>query len=134
MQDQWQEYTSQRLDKPVKDPYTWWWSTRQRRPQLAVRALDILTIGAMSDEPEKLFSDTGMRVTHRRNRLRSDIITITLSLRSRTRERVISWTKADVKALTMDAGSHVGSHVTNEANATNQSSSSQFAQSTNRPI
>lgn len=59
MQDQWQEYTSQRSDKSVHDPYAWWWSTRQRRPQFAMMALDILTVAPTSDEPAPHFSDTG---------------------------------------------------------------------------
>ena len=130
MQDQWQEYTSQRSDKSVHDPYAWWWSTRHRWPQLAMMALDILTVAPMSDEPERQFSDTGVMVTNRRNRLRSDTIAATMSLKSWTREGVISWTKADMKALTMNTGGDV----TNATNVTNQSPSNQFARSTNRPI
>jgi hypothetical protein len=130
MQDQWQEYTSQRSDKSDHDPDAWWWSMRHRWPQLAMMALDILTVAPMSDEPERQFSDTGMIVTNQRNRLRSDTIAATMSLKSWTREGVINWTTADLKALTMDTGSNV----TNAANATNQSSSNQFARSTNRPV
>lgn len=37
-------------------------------------ALDILTVAPISDKPEKQFSDTGMIVTNRRIRLRSDTI------------------------------------------------------------
>lgn len=90
MQDQWQEYTSQRSDKSIHDPYAWWWSARHRWPQLAMMAADILTVAPMSDEPERQFSDTGMMVTNRRNRLRSDTIAATMSLKSWTREGVIS--------------------------------------------
>ena len=79
-------------------------------------ALDILTVAPMSDEPERQFSDTGMMVTNRRNRLRSDAIAATMSLKSWTREGVISWTKTDMKALTMNTGSNV----TNATNVTNQ--------------
>ena len=128
MQDQWQEYTSQRSDKSVHEPYAWWWSTRHRWPQLAMMALDILTVAPMSDEPERQFSDTGMMVTNRRNRLRSDTIAATMSLKSWTREGVISWTRAGMKALTMNTGSNVTNAVTN------QSPSNQFARGTNRPI
>ena len=86
-------------------------------------ALDILTVAPMSDEPERQFSDTGVMVTNRRNRLRSDTIAATMSLKSWTREGVISWTKADMKALTMNTGGDV----TNATNMTNQSPSNQFA-------
>jgi hypothetical protein len=82
MQDQWQEYTSQRSDKSVHDPDAWWWSMRHRWPQLAVMAFDILTVAPMSDEPERQFSDTNMMVTNQRNRLRSDTIAATMSLKS----------------------------------------------------
>jgi hypothetical protein len=42
----------------------------------------------------------------------------------------MSWTRADMKALMMNTGSNV----INATNVTNQSSSNQFARSTNRPI
>ena len=93
-------------------------------------ALDILTVVPMSDGPESQFRDAGMMITNRRSRLRSDTIAATMSLKSRTRERVFGWTKADVKALAMNTRTNV----TNAANVTNQSSSNQFARSTNRPI
>lgn len=103
---------------------------RRRWPQLAMMALDILTIAPMSDEPERQFSDTGMMVTNRRNRLRSDTIAATMSLKSWTREGVISWTRSSLKALVTDAGADV----TNATNLTNRLSSNQSAESTNRPI
>lgn len=62
---------------------------RRRWPQLAVMALDILTVAPMSDEPESQFSDAGMMNTNRRNRLKSDTITATMSLKSWTKEGVI---------------------------------------------
>lgn len=130
MQDQWQEYRSRRSDKSLHDPYAWWWSTRHRWSQLAVMALDILTVRPMSDEPERQFSDTGIMVTNRRNRLRSDTIAATMSLKSWTKEVVISWTKTEVKALTTTGEGDV----TSAPNVTNQSPSNQCGQSTNRPI
>lgn len=62
---------------------------RRRWPQIAMIALDILTIAPMSDEPERQFSDTGMMVTNRRNRLKSDTIAATMSLKSQ-KEKALS--------------------------------------------
>jgi len=49
----------------------WWMEPAQRAtyPNLAIMALDILSIPAMSDEPERLFSGAGITITERRNRL-----------------------------------------------------------------
>ena len=38
-------------------------------PNLAIMALDLLSIPAMSDAPERLFSGAGITITERRNRL-----------------------------------------------------------------
>jgi hypothetical protein len=42
---------------------------REYYPNLAIMALDMLSIPAMSDEPERLFSGAGVTITERRNRL-----------------------------------------------------------------
>jgi hypothetical protein len=49
----------------------WWIEPAQRAtyPNLAIMALDILSIPAMSDEPERLFSGASITITERRNRL-----------------------------------------------------------------
>lgn len=130
LQDQWQEYTFQRSNKSVKDPYAWRWPMRRRWPQLAMMALDILTIAPMSEKPERQSSDTCMMITNRRNRLKSDTIAATMSLKSWTREGVVSWTRSSVKALVTDAGADM----TNATNLTNRFSSKQSAECTNRPI
>jgi hypothetical protein len=64
--------TSKRPYKSVHDLNVWGWLTRHRWPQLAVMALEILTIVPMSDEPERQFRDAGM-ITNHRSRLRSDV-------------------------------------------------------------
>lgn len=69
-------------------------------------------------------------ITNHRGRLGSDTVAAIMSLKSWTREGVIRRTRADMNALTMDTGSNV----INATNVTNQSSSNQFARSTNRPI
>ena len=62
-------------------------------------ALNILTVVPMSDKPERQLSDTGMVVT--------DSTAASMSIRSWTRKGVIDWTKAGLKALTMNIGSTV---------------------------
>jgi hypothetical protein len=54
----------------------WWLESTQRAtyPNLSVMALDILSIPAMSAEPERLFSGSGITVTERRNRLGAESI------------------------------------------------------------
>ena len=42
---------------------------RATYPNLAIMALDLLSIPAMSDAPERLFSGAGITITERRNRL-----------------------------------------------------------------
>jgi hypothetical protein len=49
--------------------------TQQKNyPNLSRMAVDILSIPAMSAEPERLFSGAKIMITDRRNRLGSDII------------------------------------------------------------
>jgi hypothetical protein len=56
---------------PECDSKSWWMEPAQRAtyPNLAIMALDMLSIPAMSDEPERLFSGAGVTITERRNRL-----------------------------------------------------------------
>ena len=56
---------------PEVDSKSWWMEPAQRAtyPNLAVLALDILSIPAMSAEPERLFSSAALTITERRNRL-----------------------------------------------------------------
>jgi hypothetical protein len=54
-------------DKPLK----WWLEDTQQKayPNLSKMAIDILSIPAMSAEPERLFSSAKITITDRRNRL-----------------------------------------------------------------
>ena len=49
-------------------------SASGRLPHLAVIALDILAIPAMSAEIERVISSSGLLLTDRRNRLKEDVI------------------------------------------------------------
>ena len=51
-------------------------------PNLACMTLNILSIPAMSDEPERLFSSARLVVTDRRNRLGIDLIEALEQLKS----------------------------------------------------
>lgn len=66
------------------DSKQWWMEPTQRAtyPNLSVMALDILSIPAMSAEPERLFSGAGITVTERRNRLNAETIEVLECLKS----------------------------------------------------
>jgi hypothetical protein len=60
----------------LTDPFdalsrAWWLEPTQQKtyPALSIMALDILSIPAMSAEPERLFSGAKITITDRRNRL-----------------------------------------------------------------
>jgi hypothetical protein len=55
----------------VTDSRSWWLKPTQKKsyPALSVMALDILSIPAISAEPERLFSSAKISITDRRNRL-----------------------------------------------------------------
>jgi len=58
------------------NPRTWWLETTQQvnYPNLSKLALDILSIPAMSADPERLFSSAKLLITDLRNKLGMDII------------------------------------------------------------
>jgi len=62
---------------PVEvDARSWWLESTQRAtyPNLSIMAFNMLSIPAMSAEPERLFSGAGITVTDRRNRLHGSSI------------------------------------------------------------
>jgi len=76
-------------DWDFTSPITYWIAMRKRWPRLARLALDIYSIPAMSDEPERIFSLTGCMVTDRRSRLKSDIVQASQCIRSWDSNEVI---------------------------------------------
>ena len=57
--DEFEDYNSQESYDPGKKGALAWWyqdTQRQRWPRLSLMAIDILSIPAMSDEPERVFS------------------------------------------------------------------------------
>lgn len=75
-QDEYSKYLLAPVIPEVTDPRTWWLEPTQRKtyPNLSIMALDILSIPAMSAEPERLFSGAKITITDRRNRLGIDSI------------------------------------------------------------
>lgn len=73
-------------DKPIE-----WWSTVGciDYPYLSKMALDMLSIPAMSDEPERLFSRLGHMVTKHRNHLKPQTIEATQCLQSWAKAKII---------------------------------------------
>ena len=71
------------------EPIAWWTTTgKVQYPQLAQMALDILSIPAMSDEPERIFSRFGMMITDRRNHLQCNT--------AQAAQCLYSWDKAGI--------------------------------------
>jgi len=69
--DEYQRYILSPVLQAVTDPRAWWLEPTQRKtyPALSIMALDILSIPAMSAEPERLFSGAKITITDRRNKL-----------------------------------------------------------------
>ena len=69
--DEYQRYCNTEIVDDITDPRVWWQESSQRLnyPNLGIMALDILSIPAMSAEPERLFSGAKITITDRRNRI-----------------------------------------------------------------
>jgi len=76
VQDEYERYCGSDRVYGFKDPLTWWLEDMQQKnfPNLSKMAVDMLSIPAMSSEPERLFSGAKVTITDRRNRLGSDVI------------------------------------------------------------
>ena len=70
-QDEYSKYLLAPVISEVTDARAWWLEPTQRKtyPNLSIMALDILSIPAMSAEPERLFSGAKITITDCRNRL-----------------------------------------------------------------
>jgi hypothetical protein len=82
--DEYIKYLQAPVLPDVKDPRSWWLEATQRStyPALSIMALDILSIPAMSAEPERLFSSAKITITDRRNQLGIESIEATECLKS----------------------------------------------------
>ena len=83
IEDEYLYYCSQPQVK-VRDARDWWLQETQQQiyPNLSKLALDILSIPAMSAEPERVFSGTKLIITDSRNRLSMQMIQALACLKS----------------------------------------------------
>jgi hypothetical protein len=74
--DEYERYCKSERVYGFTSALAWWLEETQQKayPSLSKLAVDILSIPAMSAEPERLFSGAGITITDRRNRLGSDVI------------------------------------------------------------
>ena len=87
---QWQAITVQ-ADRKVINPIQYWYSNRQRWPRLALMAIDLFRIPAISSEPERVFGNTGDIITSKRNRLHADIVGAGICLKQWDSDGAIDW-------------------------------------------
>lgn len=79
--EQW--FKEQIPQQAVTNPLEWWRTTGSTLyPDLTQMALDLLSIPAMSDEPERLFSRLGLIITPRRNHLKQETVQAIVCLHS----------------------------------------------------
>ncbi|KAI8404246.1 hypothetical protein FOFC_15741 [Fusarium oxysporum] len=74
--DEYERYCNSERVYGFTSALAWWLEETQQKtyPNLSKMAVDILSIPAMSAEPERLFSGAKITITDRRNRLGSDVI------------------------------------------------------------
>ena len=84
MTDEYEHYCQSERVYGFTSALTWWLEETQQKtyPNLSKMAVDILSIPAMSTEPERLFSGAKVTITDRRNRMGSDVIEATECLKS----------------------------------------------------
>ena len=77
IESEWERYINEVItneDEKVIDLIRWWWARREAYPILSKLAIDILSIPAMSAEPERVFSSTKKLITDERNRLGDETV------------------------------------------------------------
>ena len=91
--DEYTKYLQAAVLPEVKDARSWWLETTQRNsyPALSIMALNILSIPAMSAEPERLFSGAKITITDRRNQLGIESIQAIKCLKSWLGGSSIAW-------------------------------------------
>jgi hypothetical protein len=75
-QDEYENYIAENPLRIKISPLEWWCEDEQRErwPRLSLMAIDILSIPAMSDEPERIFSGARRTVSWERAKLGVDTI------------------------------------------------------------
>ena len=84
IEDEYERYCALPQVLGIINGYKWWLEPTQQKkfPYLSKMALDILSIPAMSAEPERLFSSAKIAISDRRNRLTIDTIQALQCLKS----------------------------------------------------
>jgi hypothetical protein len=74
--DEYDRFVQSDIVCDIEDPRRWWLEETQQKvyPNLSKMALDMLSIPAMSAEPERLFSGAKISITDRRTRLGIELI------------------------------------------------------------
>ena len=82
--DEYERYCQAERAYGFTSALSWWLEETQEKnyPNLSKMAVDILSIPAMSAEPERLFSGAKLTVTDRRSRLGSDVMEALKCLKS----------------------------------------------------
>ena len=68
-------------EKKAGNPIQYWWSLQSDYPRLPRFAIDLFSIPAMSDDPERVFNTTGNMVRPNRARLKADVIGAAICLK-----------------------------------------------------
>jgi hypothetical protein len=89
--DEYTEWQKLPREKNVDDPVAFWYDRRSVWPHLAIFALDLFAIPAMSAEPERIFSSTGRMVRPERGCLKADVIGAAACLKQWDRNGEIKW-------------------------------------------
>src|ERR1700733_14136326 len=84
IEDEYAHYYAQPVIKGLYNARDWWLQPAQQQvyPHLSQLALEILSIPAMSAEPERIFSATKLILTDRRNKLSMKMIEALACLKS----------------------------------------------------
>ena len=82
--DEYDRYCAQPTIPEAIDAIQWWLEPTQQRnyPNLNRMALDLLSIPAMSTEPERVFSSVQENISDRRNQAQMDLIEVLELLKS----------------------------------------------------
>jgi len=107
--DQLEQYLAELPDRTFSaadSPILYWQARKKMWPQLAQLALDIYSVPAMADAPERLFSQTGDILSPRRRQITSDHIKFIMCLRSWIDQGLITLDKSTfqraIQALDLD--------------------------------
>lgn len=92
--DEFERWCKDQVPLEVNNPLNWWRIYGSKHyPNLTQMALDMLSIPAMSDEPERLFSRLGLIITPRRNHLQQTTVQAISCLHSWDKSGLIDLSK-----------------------------------------